>query len=93
MAGVNTILRLIGGTIALVGIITVSAIGLPLIEAVYTNVVDPAEMQALGWGAPQDVVLLFMTIAAVALSVVVIIWWLVGPARDDVRQSVQRPPF
>jgi len=95
MRGVGTIARVIGGTITLVVIAWVMSVGYSLIEPIYTNTINPSLMTSLGWGAPQDVVMLFVALASAGLSIVVIIWWLVAPIREDVRQQ-QRfggPPF
>lgn len=91
MAGVDTILRLIGGTIAIFVIIFISGVFVMLYEPIQ----DSLTLGDLpdGWGAPQDVVFLFGGLALVGLLMVIIIWWLVSPAREDVRQDVGGPPF
>lgn len=94
MAGVDTILRLVGGTIALLFILFVVAVWTTLWDPIYNNVIDPQLMSDLGWGTPQDVVGLFAALAFIGLSMTVIVWWMVAPAREDVRQDVRRgPPF
>lgn len=92
MAAANTILRLIGATLSLIVIPFVAAVGYALFDPVYNNVIDPKEMEALGWGAPQDTIMLFAALAFIGLSMTVIIWWMVGRIRSDVRQETA-PPF
>lgn len=92
MAGADTILRLIGGTLALFVIAFVVGVAYTLMDPIYNNVIDPQLMQDLGWGAPQDTIMLFAGLAFIGMSIVVILWWLVAPARRDVRQEAG-PPF
>lgn len=87
MAGLDTILRLIGGTIALAFIAWVTAVGFMLVDPIYNNIIDQALFDSLGWGSPQNVVMLFMALSLVGLILVVIVWWIVGPIRRDVRQE------
>lgn len=91
MAGVDLILRLVGGTLALLVIAFVAAVGVSLYEPIHSNVIDPELMNSLGWGTPQDTVILFAGLAFAGLSLTVIIWWLVAPAREDVRQEFGGP--
>lgn len=93
MAGADTIIKLIATVLFVFVLVFVAAVGTQLMDPVYTNVVDSQEMTDLGWGAPQDVVYLFMTISMIALGIVVILWWVASPIRDDVRQEETRPPF
>lgn len=88
MAGIDTVLRLIGGTLAIVCIIVIAFFGVKVIDPVFNNLTFN-DMPAV-WGSPQNVVYLFMTLAAIGLIAVVAIWWLVAPVRDDVRQEIQR---
>lgn len=91
MAGVDTVVRVVAGSIAMLVIIFVGWVGVVLIDPIYNSVIDTSLMSRLGWGAPQDTVYLFMTLAAAGLLLTVIVWWIASPIRDDVRQST-RPP-
>lgn len=94
MAGVDTVLRLIGATMALVVIPFVAAVGYAIMDPIYNNVITPSLFTGLGWGAPQKVIMLFAGLAFIGLTGVVIVWWIVSPAREDVRQGLQnRGPF
>lgn len=91
MAGADTILRLIGGTIAIFALIFIAAVFVMLFEPIQSSL-------TLGdlpnnWGTPDETVFLFGGMAIVGLLVVVVVWWLASPAREDVRQDVGRPPF
>lgn len=91
MAGVDTIIRLLGGTLAIVIIIVVGAFGWQVIEPVYNNL-TLGDLPA-GWGTPQNTLLLFVSLSSIGLIAVVVIWWLVAPVREDVRQDVGPPRF
>lgn len=89
MAGADTIVRLIASTLFLIVLVFVVGVGFTLADPIFNNVLDQTLMTDLGWGQPGLVVMLFMGMALIGLGLVVIIWWVVGPARDDVRQSVR----
>lgn len=90
MAGVDTIVRLIGAVLAVFIIIVVLGFGIQVIDPIYTNVIDPAALSARGWGTPHTTVYFFFGLAIVGLLVVIIVWLLVAEARNDVRQGLQR---
>lgn len=91
MAGVDTIFKLIGGTVFLVVLLFVTAVGFTLVDPIYNQVLDLPLLANLGWGDPGMVVLLFMGLSLIGLGIVVIIWWIASPIRDDVRQDTQGP--
>lgn len=92
MAGVDTILRLIGLVIGTISITIIGFFGVNLIDPIYAGL-NFADMPSQ-WGSPQDVTYLFMTLGFIGLLGVIFIWWYVSPVRDDVRQDVQRQgPF
>lgn len=93
MVGVSSVLRLIGATLALIIIAWVASVGFALFDAIYNDVIDPQKMKDLGWGAPQDTVMLFAALAFAGLTIVIVIWYLVAPVRDDVRQEIGGPPI
>lgn len=83
MAGVNTILRIIGATLSLFVIIFVSAVGITLIEPIASALgVAPA---GLGW--PDVGFTFFMSLGLIGLGIVVIIWLIFAPIRNDIRQD------
>lgn len=84
MAGVNTILRIIGAGLSLFVIIFVSGVGITLIEPISKNLGStPA---SLGW--PDVNFIFFMALGLIGLVIVVFIWLIVAPIRNDVRQEV-----
>lgn len=90
MAGIDTILRVIGGTLATFVILVVLGLGVQLIDPIYNNVIDQSLFNSLGWGTPHQTVYFFAVLALVGLLIVIAIWLLVAEARNDVRQGVQR---
>lgn len=92
MAGVDTVVRLIAATLGITVVIVVAFFGVQVIDPVYNNL-GFGDLPA-GWGAPQETTYLFFTLAIIGLLAVIMIWWLVAPVRDDIRQETQRrPPF
>lgn len=86
MAGVNTILRIIGAALVLLILFVVTAVGFELIEPIWRSLGQPAESS---WERPNF--MLFMSLGLVGLVFVVITWLIVAPIRNDVRQDVRRP--
>lgn len=91
MAGADTILRIIGAILSLFIIAFVTAVGFALMDPIFVNVIDPELMQSLGWGTPQNTVMMFAGLGFIGLSLTVIIWLKVAPVRDDVRQDTGPP--
>lgn len=89
MAGVNTILRIIGATLSLAVITFVTWVGVKLYEPISDSIGSPPA--ALNW--PEVSFIFFMSLGLIGLTLSVIIWLIVAPVRNDVRQDVQRPPF
>lgn len=86
MAGVNTILRIIGAALSLIVIIFVTAVGTTLIEPIAQSLGAPA----IGSWVQLDM-MFFSALGLIGLVIVVIIWLIVAPVRNDVRQDVRRP--
>lgn len=95
MANINQaasrIIQLIMITLSLLVIIFVAGIYFALTDPIYNNVIDPAQMTRLGWGTPQDTTMLFAGLAFAGLVLVLIIWWIVSPVKNDVRQNTGPP--
>lgn len=89
MAGVNSVIRVIAAILTLLVLIFVTGVGLALYEPIARSLGDtPA---SLGWSDPNF--LFFMALGLVGLTITVIIWLIVAPVRNDVRQETRRPPF
>lgn len=93
MAGADTIFKLVGGTLTLVILIFVVGVGFTLVDPIYNQVLDLPLLSSLGWGDPGSIALLFMGLSLIGLGLVVIVWWIASPIRDDVRQDTRQPPF
>jgi uncharacterized membrane protein (UPF0182 family) len=86
MAGVNTILRIIGAAMSLTVIIFVTGVGVTLYEPINKNIGAPSPA---GWADVNW--LFFMSLGLIGLTIAIIIWLIVAPIRQDVRQEVRRP--
>lgn len=93
MVGADSAVKLIASTVFLMLLVFVVGVGFTLVDPIYNTVVDTSQLSALGWGDPGLTLLLFMGIGLIGLGLVVILWWLVGWIRDDVRQDLQGPPY
>jgi len=87
MAGVNTVLRIIGAILFLFVLMFVSAVGVTLLDGIVPHVGAPA---SLNW--PEFDFYFFMSLGLVGLGIVVIVWLISAPIRNDVRQEQQGPP-
>jgi len=85
--GADSIIKLILFVLFVLVLVFVGGVFNMVVWPVMDNVVDVSLMNDLGWGTPQDVAVLFGAIALLALGVVVVMWWIIGPIRDDVRQE------
>jgi len=90
MSGADTILSLIVAMVLITTLLFVAGVFNMVVGPVWQNVVDPALLKSLGWSSPQDVVLLFAGIALIAMLVIVFVWWVTKPIREDVRQEEVR---
>jgi len=88
MAGVDTILRIIGAFLFVFILIFVAWVGVTLTDPIFNSLTGPPD--ALGWG-DGSTFLLFMGYGLAGLGLTTIIWLIVAEIRDDVRQE-QRPP-
>lgn len=93
MVGADTIIRLIATVVFALVLLFVVAVGYSLMDPIYNNVIDESMMTGLGWGSPQDTIMLFAGLGLIGMGLVVVLWWIVSPIRDDVRQEQRRPPF
>lgn len=94
MVGADSVVKLIATVVFILILLFVMAVGFTLMDPIYNNVIDTGLMTDLGWGAPQNVVMLFAGIGLIGLGLAVVVWWIFGWIREDVRQDVQpRGPF
>lgn len=88
--GADSIVKLILTVLFVLILVAVAGVFAMLVEPILDGVIDTGLMSDLGWGVPFDVLVLFAGIAMLALGVVVVLWWIVSPIRDDVRQEQVR---
>lgn len=91
MHRVNLILRVVFVGLGLTIVAFTTAVGYALFDPIHSNLTF-GDLPA-GWGGGPDVVMLFAGLAFIGLSIVLIVWLIVGSIRDDVRQETTRPPF
>ena len=90
MAGADTVLRLVFGTMSIITVAFVAAVGYTVMDPIFAQR-NTELMTGLGWGTPHETVMLFAGLAFIGISMVVILWWLVAPVRQDVRQQAGPP--
>lgn len=93
MVGADSVVKLIAATVFMLVLLFIVGVGFTLAEPIFNQVLDQSLMGSLGWGDPGTVALLFMGLGLVGLGLVVILWWIVGWVRDDVRQDRRVPPY
>jgi hypothetical protein len=89
MAGVDTVIRVIGAVMSLVVIAFVTAVGVTLYEPIAAELGGPPA--SLGWSDSNF--LFFMALGLIGLVLTVFVWMWVSPIREDTRQDVQRRQF
>jgi len=82
--GVALMLRIMFGVMGLLVVGTVAVFGLQFIEPIGGVLSTPA---SLGWANPLDVVIRMFALGAVGLLLVIIIWLVAAPIRNDRRQT------
>lgn len=90
MVGADSVVKLIASTVFLAILVFVVAVGFTLIEPIFNTVISQSDLTALGWGNPATTLLLFTAMSLIALGVIVVLWWVVGWIREDVRQDIGR---
>jgi len=86
MSAARLILRLVFGSVMILGIGTVLVLG-------FTQIVEPFSQTfgsppaSLGWGSPGSTVVLFGAISAIGLLGFIVVWLIVAPIRNDRRQQ------
>lgn len=82
------ILRIVFFPVMLITIGAIALIGFGLIEPFQQSLSGPPS--SLGWGAPGANVLTFGSVAFVTLMLVIAIWFISAPIRNDRRQQFGR---
>lgn len=91
--GPDAIIKLILTVLFIPVLVFVAGVFNMLVGPIINDVIDVQLMNDLGWGVPQDVAVLFGALAMIGLGIVVILWYIVSPIRDDVRQEQSRGGF
>lgn len=88
MSAASLILRGIFATLIVIVIGTVGVFGFTVVEPFYAAFGEPPS--SLGWGSPAFNVLTFASFGFIGLFLVVIIWLVYAPIRQDQRQDFRR---
>jgi uncharacterized BrkB/YihY/UPF0761 family membrane protein len=93
MSGADTILSVMFTILFVLVMVVITGVFVQVSGPVLENVVDGQLMTDLGWGVPGDTVLLFAALALIAMMLIIFIWWITKPVREDVRQEQTRGGF
>lgn len=88
MSAPRFILRIVVFLVTLLTIGVIFVFGFQLIDPFYAAFGEPPG--ALGWGTPGNTTVVFAGIGMLGLMLVLIIWFVVAPVRQDRRQQFQR---
>jgi hypothetical protein len=88
MTAARLILRAITATLAVIVVGTIGVFGFQLITPFRQAIDGPPA--SLGWGTPGATVATFASVTVIALLLVVVIWLIASPIRQDTRQRYQR---
>lgn len=88
MGAASLILRLIVATIIAITLGTIGVFGYQVIEPFYFAFGEPPS--SLGWGSPALNVVAFASFGILGLFLVLIIWLVYAPIRQDQRQEFRR---
>lgn len=85
MSAASLVLRVVMATVTLIAIGTIFVLGFTVIEPFYAAFGEPPA--ALGWGTPASTTLTFASVGMLGLFLVLIIWFVYAPIRQDQRQQ------
>lgn len=86
MSAPRLILRVVVFVVALITVGAIAVYGyIGVIEPISGVFGDPPA--SLGWGDPGTTVIAFAAVGLIALLVVLVIWFIAAPIRNDVRQQ------
>lgn len=88
MSAASLILRIIVATVIVLTLGTIGVFGFTVIEPFYQAFGEPPS--SLGWGSPAMNVLAFGSFGFLGLFLVLIIWLVYAPIREDKRQQFRR---
>jgi TRAP-type C4-dicarboxylate transport system permease small subunit len=85
MSAARLILRIIIATVIVITLGVIAIFGFQVIEPFYGAFGDPPA--SLGWGTPATKTLAFASFGFIGLFLVLIIWFVYAPIREDRRQQ------
>lgn len=85
MSAAALVLRIVFATVTVIVVGTIGVFGFTVIEPFHAAFGEPPA--ALGWGTPASTTLAFAATALVGLLLVLIIWLIAAPIRNDQRQQ------
>lgn len=81
------IFRLCFATVLVIIAGTVSVFGFQILEPVYFGFGEPAS--SLNWGEPGKLALTYASFGMLGVFLVIILWFVYAPIKEDVRQEVR----
>lgn len=89
MAGANTLFRIVATLVVLAAIAIITPVMYLILDALFLNM-DFSAAKEMGWDN-RDTLMKFAGLSLVGLSIVMILWMILAPIRQDVRQDVGPP--
>ncbi len=85
MSAAGLIVRIMIATITVIALGAIAVFSLVAVEPFYTAFGDPPA--SLGWGDPAQSTMVFFAAGFIALIMVLVIWFVSAPIRNDRRQG------
>lgn len=87
MSAAGLIVRIVFASVIIITLGVIAVFGFTIIEPFYTSFGDPPS--SLDWGSPGSITLLFSSFGFIGLMLVLVIWLIVAPIREDRRQQIR----
>jgi len=88
MSAAGLVLRIIVASVLVITIGTIAVFGFTVLEPFYSAFGEPPA--SLGWGSPALNTVTFAALGFLGLIVVLIVWFVSAPIRNDRRQGYRR---
>lgn len=85
MSAAGLVVRIVIASITILTLGVIAVYGFTIVEPFYASFGEPPA--SLGWGSPASTTLMMGSFAFVGLGLVLIIWFISAPIRNDRRQG------